>query len=175
MVVLWVWSAGFLSWVFFLMGVGRVGRRVRFVGLGGRDCACSPSWFYDFVVSELGAVDVCLDPKLFNYLTDVPNARLVYCNPPYSRKLPFIERACYLWKKYGIITIMLLPGDYSTRWFLKALECKASIIFIAGGKLHSKHALFPSMLIIFDGKNQTKIIKITELKQQLTKHIKQSC
>jgi len=138
---------------------------------GKHDYASTPKWFYNFIVNELGFVDVCLDPNQFDFFRHELPCR-AYCNPPFSRKAPFIDRACEEAKK-GKLIVMLLPFDSSTKWFVKAHEeCKASIVVIEGARLHSRKAVYPSMLLIFNGRKERHFIHINNLKQFLKEYLK---
>ena len=145
-------------------------KRKVFIGKREKDNAPTPKWFYDFI-NELGFVDVCIDPNQFDFLKEeLPNK--AYCNPPFSKKKPFIDKACEEAKK-GKLIVMLLPFDPSTKWFIKAHEeCKATLVVIEGGRLHSKRAIYPSMLLIFNNRKERYFIHINELTQFLKKYLK---
>jgi len=152
-----------------VISMGLVKKKTYF-NTGVKDNSLTPLWFYNFIVRELGFVDVCKDPNEFNFLTQsLPEKS--YCNPPYSTKEPFIRKACEESKK-GKIIVMLLPADISTQWFVDAVwKCNASVIFIAGKRLHSKQAVYPSMLLIFNGKKEVYLIHIDQLRQFLRKYL----
>ena len=150
--------------------VSRLSVRKRFVGLSEKDNSPTPTWFYNFIVNELGFIDVCRDPNEFNFMVD-PLPEKSYCNPPFSEKSKFVKRACKEAKK-GKLVVMLLPADISTQWFVEAhFRCNASVVLVAGGKVHSKRALFPSMLLIFNGRREVHIVHINQLRQFLKNYL----
>ena len=69
-----------------------------------------------------------------------------YVNPPYSKPLPWIEKAIEENKK-GKTIVMLLRMDTSTKWFAKLQEAGAIFMWINGRlKFNTgKSAPFPSM------------------------------
>ena len=80
-----------------------------------------------------------------------------YVNPPYSKPLPWVEKAIEESKK-GKIIVMLLRVDTSTKWFAKIVEAKAQILWINGRVRYRKRsykrfdntpAPWASMLVIF--------------------------
>ena len=76
-----------------------------------------------------------------------------YVNPPYSKPLPWIEKAIEENKK-GKTIVMLLRMDTSTRWFKSLQEAGATFLWI-NGRLRfntGKPAPFPSMLVILNKK-----------------------
>ena len=149
--------------------MSRLSIRKSYVGKREKDNSKTPSDFYNFIVNELGFVDVCLNPKQFNFFSELPEKS--YCNPPFSRKSEFIYHACREARK-GKVIVMLLPADFSTQWFINAYyNCKASVIIVAGSRIHSKRAIFPSILLIFNNKQEVHIVKYNELKQFLRKYL----
>jgi hypothetical protein len=80
-----------------------------------------------------------------------------YVNPPYSKPLPWIEKAMEENKK-GKRIVMLLRMDTSTEWFKKLQEADAKFLWI-NKRLKfktGKPANFPSMLVIL---SRTKEVK----------------
>lgn len=73
-----------------------------------------------------------------------------FCNPPYSKKEPWIEKAIRE-KAKGNLTVMLLPVDTSTRWFHDLILPNAEIRWIRG-RVHftDQPAPFASMICIFE-------------------------
>ncbi len=81
-----------------------------------------------------------------------------YVNPPYSKPLPWVEKAIEESKK-GKIIVMLLRVDTSTKWFAKIVEAKAQILWINGRLRYRKKSYkrfdntpvpWASMLIVFN-------------------------
>ena len=81
---------------------------------------------------------------------------VVWCNPPYGRKISdWVEKAYWENITYGRTIVMLLPARTDTRWFHEFILGKAEIRFIRGrlkfgGSKNS--APFPSMIVIFNPK-----------------------
>ena len=50
----------------------------------------------------------------------------VWCNPPYSKPLPFVQKCISNAELHGIGCVLLLNSDFSTRWgeLLAQYECK---------------------------------------------------
>ena len=74
-----------------------------------------------------------------------------YVNPPYSKPLPWIEKAIEENKK-GKLIVMLLRMDTSTRWF-KLLQENNAVFLWVNGRLrfnNMKPAPFPSMIVILN-------------------------
>ncbi len=74
-----------------------------------------------------------------------------YVNPPYSKPLPWIEKAI-LENSKGKLVVMLLRMDTSTKWFKLLQEANAVFLWI-NGRLRfngGKPANFPSMLVILN-------------------------
>ena len=59
-----------------------------------------------------------------------PKNGLLWCNPPYSLKKEFIDKASAETKD-GAEVVMLLPSDTSTKWFNK-LSMFADLVFLTG-------------------------------------------
>ena len=59
----------------------------------------------------------------------------VWCNPPYSKPLPWIEKAITESQENGIGTVMLLNCDMSTRWAKLLTKVSCEIIFITEGRI----------------------------------------
>ena len=75
----------------------------------------------------------------------------VFLNPPYSKPLPWIEKAISENKKNKTI-VMLLRMDTSTKWFKLLQEANAKFLWI-NGRLRfrtGKPANFPSMIVILN-------------------------
>jgi hypothetical protein len=72
-----------------------------------------------------------------------------WVNPPYSKKIPWIQKAIEEQRK-GKLTVMLLPVDTSTSWFLDMVLPNAEVRWIRGRlKFGKTHAAYASMLAIF--------------------------
>jgi hypothetical protein len=80
----------------------------------------------------------------------------VFVNPPYSRQLPWVERAIAESKK-GKTVVLLVKHDSSTVWYAKLCEAGAHFLPIIG-RLHFNNggaAPFPSVLAVL-APNYTK-------------------
>ena len=60
--------------------------------------------------------------------------QLHWCNPPYSKPLPFVQQ-CIKWAKYGYAVAGILNFDPSTKWFNALIEANALIMPIVGGRI----------------------------------------
>lgn len=82
-----------------------------------------------------------------------------FINPPYSKVMPWVEKAIEESKK-GKRIVMLLKVDTSTKWYAKLNENKAHFLWLAErlkwqrygieekDKLFTYTSAFPSMLVI---------------------------
>lgn len=59
---------------------------------------------------------------------------LAFCNPPYSKPLPFVKQ-CVKWAKYGYAVTGILNFDTSTKWFAELINANALIMPITGGRI----------------------------------------
>lgn len=91
-----------------------------------------------------------------------------FVNPPYSKPLPWVEKAVEENRK-GKTIALLLKLDCSTKWFLKLVDAKAHIILINERvKFNGKPPAFPSMIAILEGSLNTRTDKlIAEGKQKV--------
>lgn len=63
---------------------------------------------------------------------------MVFCNPPYSKPLPFVRKAIKDAEEHGIGCVMLLNHDPSTRWYYE-LDISAHVqIMSITGYLHAE-------------------------------------
>lgn len=76
----------------------------------------------------------------------------VFVNPPYSKPLPWVEKAI-MESKRGKTIVLLLKHDSSTVWYAKLCEAGAHFLPILG-RLHFNNggpAPFPSILVVLSG------------------------
>jgi phage N-6-adenine-methyltransferase len=59
----------------------------------------------------------------------------VWCNPPYSKPLPWVKKAIEESQENGIGTVMLLNCDMSTKWAKLLTKVSCKIIFITEGRI----------------------------------------
>lgn len=79
-----------------------------------------------------------------NYLTESYNSLIngwahlrggyAFCNPPYSRILPWVKKAKEA-SNQGVGTVMLLPVDTSVEWFNELQKSASEIYFIVNGRI----------------------------------------
>ena len=113
------------------------------------DFAPSPWWLLKIFKTFF---DVCPKDPTFDGLK-IPWMPLNYCNPPYSNKIPWINKAIAEAKK-GNMTVMLIPEIPDAAWFHDLVIPNARV-FTHRGRLElddGKHTQYASMLAIFTGK-----------------------
>ena len=66
--------------------------------------------------------------------TNTVLGRYLWCNPPYSKIGPWIDKAIEA-QKNGVGTVMLVMCDPSVKWFAKAIEYASEIRYIINGRL----------------------------------------
>lgn len=66
-----------------------------------------------------------------NFLHFKPGNKYVWCNCPYSKPMPWIEKAIEA-QANGLGVVMLLNADTSVSWFTKAIEFLSEIRFLIG-------------------------------------------
>lgn len=66
-------------------------------------------------------------------------AHAVWCNPPYSDVMPWVDKAAEQAERYGTTTVMLLKFDTSTTWFERLYEVAQIISPIIGGRVQFVH------------------------------------
>ncbi|MBG6243204.1 MAG: phage N-6-adenine-methyltransferase [Candidatus Symbiopectobacterium sp. Dall1.0] len=59
----------------------------------------------------------------------------IFCNPPYSKIMPWVKKAAEQCRKQNQTIVMLLPSDSSTAWFHEALKTSDEVRFITEGRL----------------------------------------
>ena len=113
-------------------------------------------------------LDVCALPenaKCERYYTpeddglSQPWNGVCWCNPPYGRTIGKWVQKAYETFAGGGTVVMLLPARTDTKWFHEYIYNKAEIRFIKGRLKfgNSKNAApFPSMIVVFDGKQGIK-------------------
>jgi len=63
----------------------------------------------------------------------IGNNAYVFCNPPYSKPMPWIKQAIQA-QKDGLGTVMILNADTSVSWFTEAIKYLSEIRFVIGDK-----------------------------------------
>lgn len=124
----------------------------------------TPQDFFDKLNDEFNfTLDPCALPdnaKCKNFFTPEDDGlsqnwggQIVFCNPPYGRKIGDWVKKCYEEsQKPDTTVVMLIPARTDTAWFHDYVYGKAEIRFIRGrlkfgGMTNS--APFPSMVVIF--------------------------
>ena len=82
------------------------------------------------------------------------SGHVVFCNPPYGRKIyNWVKKCFYESKKPNTAVVMLIPARTDTRYFHEFIYHKAKDIRFIKGRLkfgNSKNsAPFPSMVVVF--------------------------
>ena len=106
-----------------------------------RDLWQTPQSLYDTLNQEFEfSGDVCASAENAlheNYYTEQQNAltqrwfKSSWCNPPYSKILPWVQKAKVEHKK-GKTIVMLVPADTSVKWFKEAYNSCNEVRFISG-------------------------------------------
>lgn len=92
----------------------------------------------------------------------------VFCNPPYSQIAKWVEKAYHEGQKENTIVVLLIPARTDTRYFHNYIYGKSEIRFIKGRLKFSNsknNAPFPSMIVVFRGKETRGIRWWERLKQ----------
>ena len=124
----------------------------------------TPQAFFDELDKEFHFdLDPCADAqnhKCARYFTKEQDGlsqswegHIVFCNPPYGRKLPkWVQYAYEQSQLPGTTVVMLIPARTDTRYFHDFIYGKAEIRFVKGrikfGNAKTG-APFPSMVVIF--------------------------
>ena len=97
----------------------------------------------------------------------------VFCNPPYGRVIGKWVEKCYKENLKGVTVVMLIPARTDTSWFHKYIynNPNVEIRFLKGrlkfinrlllscnenGEYKLSPAPFPSMVVVFNGKSESK-------------------
>lgn len=129
------------------------------------DVWSTPQDFYDNLNKEFNFnLDPCALPenaKCERYFTpDMDGLKqdwggsIVFCNPPYGRKIyDWVKKASEESKKLNTTVVMLIPARTDTRYFHDYIYHKAKEVRFVRGRLKfggAKHnAPFPCMVVIF--------------------------
>lgn len=104
------------------------------------DTWATPIWLFEYAEARYGKfdLDVCAAHDSYKcqpYYTIEQNSlmqpwrRFNWCNPPYSNITPWVEKAA-LEANCENATVMLLPADFSTRWFKLVWNASSEILII---------------------------------------------
>lgn len=88
----------------------------------------------------------------------------LYVNPPFSKMNKVADWIEKQYKENYCNIYLLIPARTDTRYFHKLLKLKPQIVFIKGRLRYneSKPAPFPTILMIFDHKNDLNIYSAVE-------------
>lgn len=149
----------------------------------GKDDWGTPQDLFDALNEEFNfTLDPCADNnnhKCAKYYTIEQDGlaqswagETVFCNPPYSRKTKTNAVKLHGCKNVtkrqprGIVVVMLIPARTDTIMFHDYILGKAEIRFIKGrvnfeidGQKSKDPAPFPSMIVVFNGKQPTSAVK----------------
>ena len=91
-----------------------------------------------------------------DWTDDTVGALSLWCNPPYSKITPWVEKAIHAQSK-GTKVVMLVMGATSVKWFSKALEYCSEVRYVINGRLSfvnngvvQKGNNKPSVIFVFD-------------------------
>lgn len=130
----------------------------------------TPQELFDKLDQEFGfTLDVCAIPenakcqKFYTPEQDglkMPWKGIVWCNPPYGRKVGQWVRQAALAAAAGNTVVMLLPARTDTKWFHEYIYRRTNVeVRFLQRRLHfggAKNAApFPSMIVVFGGKEDT--------------------
>ena len=135
---------------------------------------CTPQDFFDclnmefgFVLDAAASAKTAKCSKFFTPETDGLSSSWdfggpVFCNPPYGREIgKWVKKAYEEATRWGHTVVLLIPARTDTAYFHEFIYGKAEIRFLRGrlrftdeNGIPSDPAPFPSMLVIYHGKNK---------------------
>ena len=129
------------------------------------ECWSTPQSFFDDLNKEFGfTLDPCASsenakcPKFYteqdNGLMQDWSGNVVFCNPPYGRKIYEWVKKCYdESRKPNTTVVMLIPARTDTRYFHELIYHQATEIRFIRGRLKfgdgKAPAPFPSMVVVY--------------------------
>lgn len=136
---------------------------------------CTPQDFFDKLNEEFGFVldvaatektkkcNLCYTPETDGLSQSWDRGGAVFCNPPYGREIgKWVKKAYEESVKCSNTIVLLIPARTDTSYFHEYIYKKAEIRFIRGRLRFTdsdgntvNSAPFPSMLVIYNGKNDT--------------------
>lgn len=117
-----------------------------------KDCWQTPLWLFDALDIEFGFwLDAAASKQntlCQTYLSEEDDALslewashgAIWCNPPYSKILPWVEKAAEQCERQRQPVVMLVPEDMSVGWFSKALDSVDEIRVITDGRINFVNA-----------------------------------
>lgn len=64
----------------------------------------------------------------------------VWCNPPFSQKLEFLDRAYEQAKKHNLTICVMIPYERISGWWRNHVHDRASIVYVPDGRYNYAHA-----------------------------------
>lgn len=58
----------------------------------------------------------------------------VWCNPPFTKKLAFLDRAYDQARRYGRTVVCMIPHETATKWWKRHVRDRATFVFIPDGR-----------------------------------------
>lgn len=127
------------------------------------DLWATPQDFFDTLNNEFHfTLDPCAtaeNAKCSTYYTIAEDGlqqdwsgHIVFCNPPYGRKIGEWVKKCYEESLKGTLVVMLIPARTDTSYFHDYIYGKAEIRFVRGRLKFGEAkqgAPFPSMVVIY--------------------------
>ena len=127
--------------------------------------------FYNFTLDPCATAD---NRKCWKYFDENDNGliqdwsnEVVFINPPYSNVAGWIEKAYTESTQNGATCVLLIPARTDTKWFHRYCMQADAIQFVKGrvkfenGSDKPNSAPFPSMIVVFDGKNDNTFPQVT--------------
>lgn len=122
----------------------------------------TPRWLFDQLNAEFrfdldlaASHDNYLCPHYYTESHDALTRRWApyscWCNPPYKRLGPWVQKA-YDESRKGATVVMLLPASTDSRWYHDIIQPHAEVRFLRGRLKFegAKHpATFASMIVVF--------------------------
>lgn len=117
-----------------------------------KDCWQTPLWLFDALDMEFGfwldAAASYQNALCTAHFTEEESALerdwkslgAIWCNPPYSKILPWVEKAAEQSARQHKAIVMLVPEDMSVGWFSKALQTVDEVRVITDGRINFVHA-----------------------------------
>lgn len=135
----------------------------------------------NYITPEEDALSVCWGERLSKVMvkmgrmmhTRMPVAALgIWCNPPFDRKLDFIQKAYDESRKHGVAICLLIPYEPQTIWWRCMIEGVARTVYEPRGRYNfyepdgktiKTGVNFGTCFVLFDGSyiNETQYIKFT--------------
>jgi site-specific DNA-methyltransferase (adenine-specific) len=91
----------------------------------------------------------------------------VFINPPYSNVAGWVEKAYKESVECGATCVLLIPARTDTKWFHRycmqadAIQFVKARVKFENGSSKPNSAPFPSMIVVFDGKNDNTFPQVT--------------